>query len=173
MSDLNVSAMNFLQDINLDEDIIMTQSIGEAPKTKCDSIINGLAKDKGTEAGIILVAVAYLLQQGGTSKKVNGDQSITIKQIKVTMSEMQRKCNEVKISPRQFARGIKNDIADIMIKIGTRFPAGNQAKAIKMDIMDLSDEEVQWASDFHTYNDRCPERVRNWLSNNYKTRFRT
>ncbi|RYE23057.1 MAG: hypothetical protein EOP45_07340 [Sphingobacteriaceae bacterium] len=120
----------------------------------------------------MLIAISYLLQQGGTSKKVNGDQSVTIRGIRLTISEMHRKCNENRISPRQFARGLKNDIADIMMKIGPAFPLGNQAKAIKMDLLDISVEEAQWASNFHTYNERCPERIRSWLTKSYKERFR-
>ncbi len=43
---------------------------------------------------------------------------------------------------------------------------------MKLEILDVSKDEAIWASDFQTYNPKCPEWVRNWLINNYRKRFR-
>lgn len=43
---------------------------------------------------------------------------------------------------------------------------------MKLELGNVTKEEAVWASDFNTYNDNCPERVKNWLLKNYRKRFR-
>lgn len=56
--------------------------------------------------------------------------------------------------------------------LGEQAPVGNLAKTMKMEVSDLSREDAVWASDFQTYNENCPEKVKNWLIKNYRQRFR-
>ena len=61
---------------------------------------------------------------------------------------------------------------DILLNLGDSAPEGNLSRTIKLELKNLSKEDLVWASDFQTYNPNCPSRVKNWLVKNYKERFR-
>ena len=59
-----------------------------------------------------------------------------------------------------------------MVAMGEHAPEGNLPKSFKLATRKVTHEEAVWASDFQTYNNRCPSRVKNWLVKNYRERFR-
>ncbi len=60
-----------------------------------------------------------------------------------------------------------------MLILGDDAPEENLAKTMKLEVKNVTQEKALWASDFQTYNENCPSRVRNWLVKNYRARFRT
>lgn len=115
-------------------------------------------------------AVCCLLQKGGTSKQMNQSSSFEYGTVKVTKKVLNDACTKFKTTPRQLARALAPQIIDLAIAISL---PGNQSKNFRLDYTDASQDELAWASDFQTFNENCPERVRNWLIKNYQTRFRT
>lgn len=150
----------------------MEQTAGEASEETCDLIIKGIAKEsKMTEANA-LIACACILQKGGTARNAPGTLRMTIDQNTVSLDSIRRHCRATKDTKvRQFARGIKDEIIDIMQYLGDKAPEGNLAKTMRLDRY-VEKSEAVWCSDFQTYNENCPESVRTWLVRNYKSRFR-
>ena len=59
-----------------------------------------------------------------------------------------------------------------MIALEDHAPDGNLANVMRLDRMKIDKSEAIWCSDFHTFNENCPDRVRNWLQKNYRARYR-
>jgi hypothetical protein len=77
-----------------------------------------------------------------------------------------------KITVGKLARGMKDEIVNWLLSLAERSLEGNLARSMKLDLKNITHEECIWASDFQTYNPRCPNRVRVWLVKNYRARFR-
>lgn len=150
----------------------MNSPVGEASQSTCDKIIKGIANECCTSEPIAFIATACLLQKGGTSRSCPGGLYIRIADTVFTLDCIRRHCRAVKNTKvRQFARGLKDDIIDVMKYLGSRSPDGNLARAMMLD-HNISKPEAIWCCDFHTYNPNCPESVRTWLVKNYKSRFK-
>jgi hypothetical protein len=68
---------------------------------------------------------------------------------------------------------MKNPFVKWLLALGDQAPVGNLARTMKLEMKNVTHEEAVWASDFQTYNPECPDRVRNWLVKNYRSRFRS
>jgi hypothetical protein len=152
------------------------QQAGEASMLVCGKIFTAIHKEAGSEAtkADTFLATAFILQMGATSPKTPGTKKMSIASATVTVDMVRKACREEnKTTVRQFARGIKQEVIDILLAMGDAAPEGNLARTIKLELKNLTKEELMWASDFQTYNDNCPTRIRNWLVKNYRSRFRT
>jgi len=160
---------------NIDKALGESRSVGEASPEKCNKVIEGIAKELGSNAQLthIFFVVSFLLQRGATSDKTPGTTKIAYGTATVTVEMIKKHCRTEKITARQFARGLKQKIAEFMLTLGAEAPEGNLAKTMKLEIKNPTKEELIWASDFQTYNENCPARVKNWLVKNYRQRFRS
>lgn len=109
-----------------------------------------------------------MLQKGGTSKNMKPTSYFEIGDIKLTKNILNKACEENKITPRQLARAMANRIHFVAVTLSL---PGNQAKNFSLKYSDATLEERYWASDFQTFNPNCPQRVKDWLVENYKSRF--
>lgn len=146
--------------------------LGEATIEKCTKIMNILCKSKKANPSHMMLAVATLMQKGATNPRASETMTATIGTVSVTVKEIRDACKKENVTTRQFARGMKDKIADTMLSLGNFATIGNLSKLAMADVPDLSTEELIWASDFQTYNQRCPERVKRWLLFNFGNRFR-
>ena len=121
----------------------------------------------------IVTATALLLQTGATSPSTPANKKIQIAKTKITAEMLRRACKSINnTTPRQFARGISNEIVKIMLNLGDKAPEGNLARTMKLELDACTKKELIWASDFNTYNDNCPKRVKQWLIKNYQDKFK-
>lgn len=122
---------------------------------------------------IAYVGICSTLQAGGSNKNKRSNVKITI-QGNVFES---KKVNELiqqnlKITPRQLARIIANDIFVISSKHQI---TGNAYVSLKRFYPNLltneSEDEKYWAADFQVDNIDCPEYIRNALRQRYADKF--
>ena len=147
---------------------------GEAPETTCEKIFNGIHKElkSSEQQQDLFIGVSCILQRGGTSRNAPSTMKMNINNLDITLDMIRRNCRTHNVSVRQFARGIKQDIIEVMQFLGENAPDGNLAKTMRLDHPDLSKDDAIWASDFQTYNSDCPDVVKKWLVKNYRSRFR-
>lgn len=68
----------------------------------------------------------------------------------VDVDSIRRACRGNKVTVTLFARGLKDQIIDLMLSLGDAAPAGNLAKTLKLYMKNVTHEEAVWASDFQT-----------------------
>ena len=170
---LQENSLDELQHNKLMESIrSVEETAGESSENASDKIIKGIAKECKVSESDALVGAACILQRGGTSRNAPATMKMVFETGTVTLESIRRQCraaNDTKV--RQFARGIKDEIIDIMQYLGENAPDGNLAKTMRLD-KDLMKDEAIWCSDFQTYNSQCPDFIRAWLVKNYRNRFR-
>lgn len=178
-----VSLDSFLSDaislVGSDPDVLISanETSGEASPSTCALILEELRIKPGggkRPAGETFVCTACLFQGGCTSPKQHDRNAHFAGTTSITVGEIRRACRKYKVTVRQFARGMKQQIIDFFISPQGMLHVrpGNLAKAMQLEFNDLSPEELIWCSDFQTYNPECPDRVRKWLVKNYRSRFR-
>lgn len=167
----NVVDVSYSKQI-IDSARAVEETAGESSEGANDRIIKGIAKECRVSESEALVGAACILQRGGTSRNAPTTMKMEFPFGTVTLDAIRRQCratNDTKV--RQFARGIKDEIIEIMKFLGQDAPDGNLAKTMRLD-KDLTKEYAIWCSDFQTYNRQCPDEVRSWLVKNYRNRFR-
>lgn len=157
--------------VNLDEnknDLRITKVLSEST---CNEILDMLKKKYEFDDAEVYVAVTVILQRGGTNKGAGSTAKFTLRDKSLTAQDLQKIINifKKKATNRQFARAIANEIAQVAIQLNIE---GDLANQMKFEFPDLTQKEAAWCSNFQTTNPQCPERVRNWLVQNYKHRFR-
>jgi len=147
---------------------------GEAPLEVCEMVLQGIQTEAGSGATPTetFAATATLLQKGATSPKTPGGTKFCFGKAEVSVEMIRKHCKKNKITVRQLARGLKDKIMEFMMILGEKAPQGNQSRNMKLELKNVTHEEAVWASDFNTYNENCPDRVRIWLVNSYRRRFR-
>lgn len=177
--DLEQIASKMKEALNTEPNKIRTalgnsENTGEASPETCTRVLKRVQKEIGGKALLsdVAITVVCLVQKGATSPKTPGGTKFAYNTALTSVEQIRKACREEKITVRQFARGMKDKIIDFMLSLGDDALEGNLSKAMKLELKGVTREEAIWASDFQTYNDRCPTRVRNWLVKNYRARFR-
>ena len=117
-------------------------------------------------------AVAVLCQEGATSPKFKESRINRSFGIAISVKEVRKACTTVGVDTvRKLARGMKDKIFEISQKLCLE---GNLSKLYKLDCLDYDPQDLVWVSDFQTFNrnPQMPDKVRQWLLSNYKTRFK-
>lgn len=137
----------------------------------CDEILDKLKKKYQFDDAEVYVAITVVLQRGGTNKSAGNTAKVTLRDKSLTAQDLQNTINVIKknATNRQFARTLANEIAQVALQLNIE---GDLANQMRFEFPDLTQEEAIWCSNFQTTNSQCPERVRNWLVQNYKNRFR-
>jgi len=146
----------------------ITQNLSESI---CDEILDKLKEKYQFDDAEVYVAITVLLQRGGTNKGAGSTIKFTLRDKSLTAQDLQNTVNAVKknATNRQFARALANEIAQVAVQLNIE---GDLANQMRFEFPDLTQEEAAWCSNFQTTNSQCPEKVRNWLVQNYKNRFR-
>lgn len=169
LQELTEQAKNLTNKENIEE-IKSNLYKNEASQEDIEKTITGISKEKNMEMNQVILYVSILLQQGATSPKTPGSKSLG--GIRVDDIRRQVKKANDKITLRKLARSMKQEIIGIILTMGDDAIEGNLAKKMRLELGNISKEEAAWASDFQTYNEKCPTRVRNWLRKNYQDQFR-
>lgn len=169
--------INFKRDLNLSElENFKKNSSGNIRVTSeitsevADQIIKNIAEKKGISDTVAMALIAGLVQNGGTNKGAGNSAKFTLGEYTLTAQELGnfiKKLNEGG-TVRQLARAMADEIADISIEMGFE---GDLANQMRYDYPDITKDEAVWCSNFQTTNTKCPDRVRNWLVENYRKRF--
>lgn len=123
------------------------------------------------EIEIVWILVTGVLQRGGSNQKASNQIRFDFKDHHLTSQELLsyiRKHQKTGTN-RQLARSICNDIAKIALEL--KIPGDLHAQ-MKFEYPNLSEEECIWCSNFQTTNSACPDIVRNWLVDNFRSRFK-
>lgn len=117
-----------------------------------------------------MVAIAGLCQVGATNKNAGKMLSYSYKTKTIGAKDFWDACQQAKKNgtPRQFARTKGSLIAKIAIQLQE---PGDLARQMTLDRADLTMEEMVWCSNYQSTNPDCPEKVRNWLRDNFHKRF--
>ena len=124
------------------------------------------AEEKET-AWILLTGV---LQLGGSNQKAGNSISYTVGEYTLTSQQLTNNIKKVvkNGTNRQLARSVANDVATIAITLNI---PGDLHSQMALEFPNMSDAEKVWCSNFQTQNPNCPDNVREWLVENYKSRF--
>lgn len=149
-------------------DLKITNVLSEST---CDEILDKLKKKYQFDDAEVYVAITVVLQRGGTNKGAGNTAKVTLRDKSLTAQDLQNTINVTKknATNRQFARALANEIVQVALQLNIE---GDLANQMRFEFPDLTQEEAIWCSNFQTTNPQCPERVRNWLVQNYKNRFR-
>jgi sulfatase maturation enzyme AslB (radical SAM superfamily) len=136
----------------------------------CDEILDKLKKKYQFDDAEVYIAITIILQRGGTNKNGGNTVKVTLHNKNLTAQDLQNTINNIKknATNRQFARTLANEIAQVALQLNIE---GDLANQMRFEFPDLTQEEAVWCSNFQTINPQCPERVRDWLVQNYKYRF--
>ena len=162
---LNISELDHIKDTP--GNIRITSEISEDAAYQ---IVNNISEKKGTSVTVTVALIAGLTQNGGTNKGAGSSAKFTFEDKTLTAQELTHYIKKVQENGtiRQLARAMADDIAAVAIKLGIE---GDLANQMRYDYPDLTHEEAVWCSNFQTTNINCPDRVRNWLVDNYRKRF--
>jgi hypothetical protein len=91
--------------------------------------------------------------------------------IDLKVLELRNACKTAGITVRKLARGIRDDVIKVAMKHGIE---GNLSKNYKLENPNFDPQDLIWVSDFQTFseNPAMPENVRQWLLENYRSRFK-
>lgn len=157
---------------NPESPLLNINSSGEASDAKVNKILLKLASELGvTDMTSLYSCIAILIQQGATAPSMPKDTKVVYNGVMVSAGVLRRICATEDVTVRQLARKLKSAIPSIMLSLGDLAPEGNLAKQMRLELKNVTREEAIWASDFQTYNEECPDRVRLWLVKDYKNKF--
>ena len=149
---------------------------GVADPREIDKVIYEIARMKGWGMDLelynrILASAALLCQQGATSPKFADSRVAPEYDVYLKVSEFRAALKVTGITARKFARGIRGIIIKVARLHGLE---GNLSKSYKLEVPNADAQDLIWVSDFQTFSDdpAMPEGVRQWLLENYRTRFR-
>jgi hypothetical protein len=133
-------------------------------------VVSAIVKKKDCTETIALLLITGVVQKGGTNKSAGSNTSFTCGDLSLNAQELQNIVSSVskKGTNRQLARTLCNEIAQVALAANVE---GDLANQMRYDHPDLSTTEAIWCSNFQTTNPDCPSKVREWLVNNYKSRF--
>jgi len=104
-----------------------SENRGEASPEVCSRVLANIGKEAGEQSKIrpfeVYFSFACFLQRGATSPRTPGNNKLSFGNATGTVDIIRRACRTEKITVRQFARGLKSQIADTMMALGD--PEGN------------------------------------------------
>lgn len=151
----------------------------ETPRTKeitseqLKGLIYKIGEAYKVPNNIAYIGICSTLQAGGSNKNKRSNVKITIQDVAFES----KKVNEIiqqqlKITPRQLAKLIANDIFLIAEKHKITGNAYLSLKRFYSELMnDSSHQEKFWAADFQLDNPNCPEYIREALRKRYADKF--
>ena len=123
-----------------------------------------------TDSNITLILISGVLQIGGSNQKSGNAVSYNLGEYSLSSQQLNNFIKKVikNGTNRQLARTIADEIAEIALTLNI---PGDLHTQMLLESPNLSDIEKVWCSNFQTQNPNCPERVRKWLVENYRSRF--
>jgi hypothetical protein len=137
-------------------------------ETKTKIIVQNLSEKFGITTQQTLTVLSILFQQGGTSRKCDGNLTAKIFGKEIKLSELRAflRAEGAKGGERKLARTLGTPIQRISACLELE---GNLAKAIIKNNMDkqFTKDELSWMSDFQNENPDCPEEIRKLIHKHF------
>lgn len=155
------------------EVLVKEQKTKEIGKKQITELVGKIADAYKTTNNIAYVGLCATLQAGGSNKNKRSNVKIVIS----NLSFESKKINEIisqqlKITPRQLARMIGNDIYQISTKHKITGNAYVSLTRFYSHLLtEASEKERYWAADFQVDNPNCPEYIREALRKRYADKF--
>jgi hypothetical protein len=123
-----------------------------------------------TDNNITLILVAGVLQLGGSNQKSGNAVTYNLGEYSLSSQQLNNFIKKIvkNGTNRQLARTIADEIAEIALAINI---PGDLHTQMLLEYPNISDTEKAWCSNFQTQNPNCPENVRKWLVENFRSRF--
>ena len=123
-----------------------------------------------TDENITMILIAGVLQLGGSNQKAGNAVSYHLGEYSLSSQQLSNAIKKVTKNGtnRQLARTLADEIAEIAIVLNIPGDLYNQ---MLLEFPGLSEAEKSWCSNFQTQNPNCPENVRKWLVENFRSRF--
>jgi hypothetical protein len=145
------------------------------PPATVENVLRSIIEKKKCTETVAVCLIAGLAQKGGTNKSATNSATFSLnvgdkQPVSLTAQELINiiKSHEKSGTIRQLARSLADEIYEVAIALRIE---GDLASQMKYDHPELPFEDAAWCSNFQTTNPNCPTNVRNWLVNNYKSRF--
>lgn len=170
MKDFNLTEIKSLAS-TAQKKITNIQTTNILSKDIVNQIIEKIQQTKKIEdSNIVWILVAGVLQRGGSNQKAGNSISFTFGDHTLTSHELQKAIQLTlkNATNRQLARTIADEIQQISAELNL---PGDLHSQMKFEYPNLSDSDAVWCSNFQTTNPKCPDLVRQWLVNNYRSRF--
>lgn len=119
---------------------------------------------------ITMILIAGVLQLGGSNQKAGNAVSYNLGEYSLSSQQLNNFIKKITKNGtnRQLARTLADEIAEIAIALNIPGDLHNQ---MLLEFPNLSETEKTWCSNFQTQNPNCPENVRKWLVENFRSRF--
>lgn len=155
----------------LDEKANNKQHQGHVSESTTQNIIDAVKnKAKYSSDADAMVMIAALCQMGGTNRGGLHQITFTYRGVRMSGLELNLLIKEAGkgVTARQFAKTHATVIHSIAEALNI---PGDLAKKRELDVARQTQEQAVWCSNFQTKNPDCDKEVRQWLLNNYKSRF--
>jgi hypothetical protein len=123
-----------------------------------------------TDDNITMILIAGVLQLGGSNQKAGNAVNYNLGEYSLSSQQLNNFIKKITKNGtnRQLARTLADEIAEIAIALNIPGDLHNQ---MLLEFPNLSETEKAWCSNFQTQNPNCPEKVRKWLVENFRSRF--
>lgn len=123
-----------------------------------------------TDENVTMILMAGVLQLGGSNQKSGNAVSYHLGEYSLSSQQLNNFIKKITKNGtnRQLARALADEIAEIAIALNIPGDLHNQ---MLLEFPNLSETEKAWCSNFQTQNPNCPENVRKWLVENFRSRF--
>lgn len=153
-----------------------TEVVQQEPKfshTDVASLVDDVAKAYSCEPPKAYAGICCTLQGGGSNSNKRSKIKITIAGTQFESSKINEAIRKhLKVSPRQFAKAIADDIFQVSKRHGITGNAYVSLRRFYSQLLtEATDAEKFWASDFQLDNPNCPEYIRNALRQRYIDKF--
>lgn len=158
---------------NISETLKNVKNLNKFDDNTVDQIIKLIIltlKIPTEEKEIAWILLTGVLQLGGSNQKAGNSVSYRVGEYTLTSQQLTNNIKKVvkNGTSRQLARSVANDVATIAIALNL---PGDLHSQMALEFPNMSDAEKVWCSNFQTQNPNCPDNVRKWLVENYKSRF--
>lgn len=137
-----------------------------------EKIIKLISKDLKLEnVNLAWILVTGVLQRGGSNLKAGNAVVFNLGENSLSSQQLNRFIRQIvkNGTNRQLARTISNQIIEIAEIY--ELPGDLHAQML-IDYPNATMQEKIWCSNFQTQNSNCPDKIRQWLINDYRKRFK-
>jgi hypothetical protein len=147
------------------------KNVNKFTKDEVKKIIDLITKNLSiTDNNITMTLITGVLQLGGSNKKTGNAVSYNLGEYSLSARQLNNFIKKIikNGTNRQLARTLADEIAEIAIVLNI---PGDLHSQMLLEFPNLTETEKIWCSNFQTQNPNCPEKVKKWLVDNFRSRF--
>lgn len=163
--------LNAAKEIAVKDKGLSSRQESQLSKEESITILNNLKEEKKLPSiENALVLVTGLAQVGGSNSNANVNAKFTHNGVTITAMELKNSIKKITKNGtiRQLCRALADEIAEIAMAMKLE---GDLARTMRQEHSEITPEEAIWCSNFQTNNPNCPDKVKEFLKDNYRKRF--